>query len=75
MIGYHNSNMISLIKSIKTKEDKTLFPIFSEMRSFTEYEESLQKEYKKQKKTNMKKIINITMNIDAGTSIIPYAKL
>ena len=36
MIGYHNESMIPIIKSLKTKDGKAIFPLISKDIEFSE---------------------------------------
>ena len=51
MIGYHNESMISIIKSIKTKDEKLIFPLLLKNIEFSE-DQDLQTEFKEMEKKN-----------------------
>ena len=51
MIGYHNESMIPIIRSIKTKDEKLIFPLLLKNIEFSE-DKDLQTEFKEMEKKN-----------------------
>ena len=86
MIGYHNESMIPIIKSIKIKDEKLIFPLLSKEIEFSE-DNDLQTEFKEMEKEKLQKIVlstrniggiiskeqkmGLNTNIDTGASILP----
>ena len=56
IIGYHNEGMIPIIKSLKTGDDKFIFPLISKEIEFSE-DEDLQNESMEMEKQNLKKFL------------------
>lgn len=86
MIGYHNESMLPIIKSIKTKDEKLIFPLLLKNIEFSE-DKDLQTEFMEMEKEKLQKIVSYTRtiggliskeqkmglntNIDSGASILP----
>ena len=58
MIGYHNSTMIPIIKSLKNKDGKNIFPLLSKETVLEDKE--LQKEFEEVEKQKLKEILDVT---------------
>ena len=58
MIGFHNSTMIPIIKSLKNKDGKNIFPLLSKETILED--KDLQKEFEEVEKQKMKKILEVT---------------
>lgn len=67
MIGYHNSSMIPIIKSLKNKEGKNIFPLLSGEIELKE--KDIQKQFEEVEKQKLDNIMNIvrTMGIVIAT--------
>ena len=59
IIGYHNEGMIPIIKSLKTGDDKFIFPLISKEIEFSE-DEDLQNESMEMEKQKLEKILAST---------------
>lgn len=58
MIGFHNSTMIPIIKSLKNKDGKNIFPLLSKETILED--KDLQKEFEEVEKQKMKEILEVT---------------
>ena len=61
MIGFHNSTMIPIIKSLKNKDGKNIFPLLSKEKVLED--KDLQKEFEEVEKQKMKEILEVTRNM------------
>ena len=58
MIGFHNSTMIPIIKSLKNKDGKNIFPLLS--KEIVLEDKDLQKEFEEVEKQKLKEILDVT---------------
>ena len=58
MIGFHNSTMIPIIKSLKNKDGKNIFPLLS--KEIVLEDKDLQKEFEEVEKQKLKEILEVT---------------
>lgn len=61
MIGFHNSTMIPIIKSLKNKDGKNIFPFLS--KEIVLDDKEIQKEFEDIEKKKLKDILDITRNM------------